>query len=239
MFPTLVLFGLSGVVNSMLNAFDEFFVPALAPGRVERRDRRDPGRRLAVLALDQRPAVRLRDRHPGRHGRAVPAAAAAPARARRAPALLDRHVRPGGPPRVPADAAGLARARADQRQPARRHVVRDPRQPRARAGRDRQGVPHLHAAAGHVLGRGRDGRVPGALASRERARRAAATGARSARRCARSRSCSSRRPSPSPCSRSRWCGSSTSTAASTPRRRTSSRRRSPRSRSASRSTASC
>jgi putative peptidoglycan lipid II flippase len=31
MFPTLVLFGLSGVVNSMLNAFDEFFVPALAP----------------------------------------------------------------------------------------------------------------------------------------------------------------------------------------------------------------
>jgi putative peptidoglycan lipid II flippase len=31
MFPTLVLFGLAGVVNSMLNAFDEFFVPALAP----------------------------------------------------------------------------------------------------------------------------------------------------------------------------------------------------------------
>ena len=31
MFPTLVLFGLAGVVNAMLNAFDEFFVPALAP----------------------------------------------------------------------------------------------------------------------------------------------------------------------------------------------------------------
>ena len=31
LFPTLVLFGLSGVVSSMLNAFDEFFVPAIAP----------------------------------------------------------------------------------------------------------------------------------------------------------------------------------------------------------------
>jgi putative peptidoglycan lipid II flippase len=31
MFPTLILFGLAGVVNAMLNAFDEFFVPALAP----------------------------------------------------------------------------------------------------------------------------------------------------------------------------------------------------------------
>src|SRR6476620_1628658 len=31
LFPTLILFGLSGVVSSMLNAFDEFFVPAIAP----------------------------------------------------------------------------------------------------------------------------------------------------------------------------------------------------------------
>ena len=28
------------------------------------------------------------------------------------------------------------------------------------AGGDRQGVPHLHAAAGHLLGRGRDGGLP-------------------------------------------------------------------------------
>ena len=31
MFPTLVLFGLAAIVNAMLNAFDEFFIPALAP----------------------------------------------------------------------------------------------------------------------------------------------------------------------------------------------------------------
>jgi putative peptidoglycan lipid II flippase len=31
MFPTLVLFGLAGIVQSILNAFDEFFVPAIAP----------------------------------------------------------------------------------------------------------------------------------------------------------------------------------------------------------------
>ena len=31
LFPTVVLLGLSGVVNAVLNAFDEFFVPAVAP----------------------------------------------------------------------------------------------------------------------------------------------------------------------------------------------------------------
>ena len=37
------------------------------------------------------------------------------------------------------------------------------------AGRDRRGVPHLHAPAGHLLGRGRDGALPVARALRRRA----------------------------------------------------------------------
>ena len=53
----------------------------------------------------------------------------------------------------------------------RRHALRvAPDRPGARADRDRQGVPHLHAPAGDVLGRGRDRALPVALAAR-RARR--------------------------------------------------------------------
>ena len=73
--------------------------------------------------------------------------------------------------RVRADAAGHARPRADQPQPARQHVVRGGHRPRTRPGGGREGVPHLHAAAGHVLRGGRRGPVPGALAARRRRRR--------------------------------------------------------------------
>ena len=61
---------------------------------------------------------------------------------------------------------------------------------RERAARDRRGVPHLHAAAGHVQRRARDGALPVA----EPARRARATrracAACSARACARTCCCS-------------------------------------------------
>ena len=63
------------------------------------------------------------------------------------------------------------------------------RRPRHRPGGRRQGLPHLHAAAGHVLGGGGRRAVPGALAARGRPRRARASARSSARACARSRSC--------------------------------------------------
>ncbi len=131
LFPTLILFGLSGVVTSMLNAFDEFFVPALAPVAWNVVI-------IAVLvgaapfwAFDRRAPVRLRDRDPPGHGRAVRDSAAAAARPGRASELLARHVGPARAAGLLADVAGLARPRADQRQPARRHLVRDAGQSRS------------------------------------------------------------------------------------------------------------
>ena len=104
---------------------------------------------------------------------AVPARALA-ARARRPAAARARLARPGGAPDLRADAARDADARADQRQRRDRHADRlAPRRPRPRPGRDQLGVPALHAAAGDVLGRGRDRAVPGPRAARgaERPRR--------------------------------------------------------------------
>ena len=69
----------------------------------------------------------------------------------------------------------------------------------ARADGDPEGVPDLHAPAGDVLGRDRDGALPDAVAVRARKRARAATSpasaARSAPACARSRSCSCPPPS--------------------------------------------
>ena len=73
---------------------------------------------------------------------------------------------PAHPPRADPHAAREPRARADQREPGAQLGDRLPRLRRG-AGRDRQGVPHLHAPAGDVLGRGRHGRVPGARAARQ------------------------------------------------------------------------
>ena len=115
--------------------------------------------------------------------------------------------------------------------PVDRHVRRrDVHRPDDRAERDRQGVPHLHAAAGDVLGRGRDRPLPGALAAAAREPTRTASAPRSRPACARSRSCSCRRASSAPSSPSRSCGCSTSAASSRPTRRRSSRARWPRSR---------
>ena len=103
---------------------------------------------------------------------------------------------------------GDDRRRADQRQRRRRHVLRvAAARPGARAGGDRRGVPPLHAAAGDLLGRGRDGALPDARAARRprRHRRLPASarrrpapdrlparaGQRSCRSCSPSRSCAS------------------------------------------------
>ena len=83
MFPIVMLLALSGVVVGMLNSFEHFAVPALAPvawnlviiGALVG---------LVPVLPDGRRDLRLRDRRPGRDGRAVPAAAAVAARAGRA-----------------------------------------------------------------------------------------------------------------------------------------------------------
>ena len=97
-----------------------------------------------------------------------------------------------------------------------RHPLRvAPDRPGARADRDRQGVPPLHAPAGDVLRCDRDGALPVAVALAARAGRRRASGTRSGSACARSRSLlDSRRASSAPCSPSRSSGSSTSAASS-------------------------
>ncbi len=147
----------------------------------------------------------------------LPSAVAA--RARRPAAHGDRHPRPGREADVRADGAGHDRARPDQHQRADRPAVRDALTSNTehRAGRDRAGVPALHAAAGRVLGRGGDGALPAAVAPRV----AAGLERHSSRHRehgapADLRSCSCRRAWRRRSSRRRSCGSSTSTGTSAP-----------------------
>ena len=65
----------------------------------------------------------------------------------------------GRAPRPAADAAGDDQPRPDQLQPADQQPLRQPRLRRG-AGRDRQSLPHLPAAAGDLLGGDRDGALP-------------------------------------------------------------------------------
>ena len=165
LFPIVVLLGLNGLVVGILNAHEHFTIPALAPlvwnlviiaGLVG----------LTPLFEGDDQLYALRDRRARRHGRAARDVPAAAAPDRLPAALLVRvPARPARAPGAGADAAGEPRAGADQREPADQL---DDRLPRLRGGadRDRRRVPHLHAAAGHVLRRGRDGAVPGAEPAR-------------------------------------------------------------------------
>ena len=167
---------------------------------------------------------------------AAPAALAA--RARRPPAARHRLARSRGQAGLRPDAAGDARPRPDQPQRRHRHVRRRrAHRPDDCAERDRQGVPRLHAAAGHVLGRGRDRALPVARPARRPRRPQRLPRHGHAPGCARSPSCSCRPQPPRSCSPSRSSGSSTSAARSRPTRRRSSRGASPPSRSGSPSTA--
>ena len=97
--------------------------------------------------------------------------------------------------------------------------------PRPRPDRDREGVPHLHAPAGDVLGRGRDRALPVALALRARA--ATWRGFRDtvvARRAADRVPARARRASSAPCSPSRSSALLYQRGAFTPTRRRSSPR---------------
>ena len=176
-------------------------LPDRRPARAVRDHRRDPqhvpplraaGARAGGLepgdhrwARPRRPADRRRERaalplcgrRRPRDARAAPPADPVAPAARRATDAGHRLARSGSQARARADAAGDADDRARQRQLARRHDLRvaAPR-PGARARRDRQGLPAVHASAGHVRRRGDDGALPDARATRRtrRLRRLAA-----------------------------------------------------------------
>ena len=171
MFPIVLLLALTGLVVGMLNSFEHFAVPALAPvawnlviiaalvGLVPVMPEGDEIYAYAIGILAGTVVQFL-----------LPLPLAT--RAGRTPHVPDRLARRARPARPEADAAGDARARPDQRQP--------PDQLRVRhaglalgAGRDRQGVPHLPAAPGPVQHRGGHDPVPDHVALRRpgRARR--------------------------------------------------------------------
>ena len=139
-------------------------------GVLEHRDHRRARDRRAARALGRLEALHLRRVDPRGHlhpGLPADAVAPQPRPGRQPASCPDRLARPGRLAGVSHDGPGHARPRADQHQRGHRHVLRvaaDQRQPRAE--RDLEGVPDLHAPAGDVLGRGRDGALPDARAAR-------------------------------------------------------------------------
>ncbi len=135
----------------------------LEPGDHRRARARRPARQVA-----RREALRLRHLDRDRHGDPGPPALALAARPRRPASDGPRLARPGDQARLHADGAGDDRARPDQLQPRRRLDLRfEADRPEPRADRDRQGLPHLHAPAGDVLGRSGDRALPVALTARD------------------------------------------------------------------------
>ena len=167
LFPIVILLGLSGIIVGILNAYDQFTVPALTPvawnlviilGLV-----------LGVPAAGEpeRGALRLRGLDRARDARPAPDARALAPRARRPTADRRRLARPGGAPLLRAHAPGDADARPDQRLDADRHALRlAPDRPGPRSARDRPRLPPLHAAAGDLLGGSRHRSLPDAVATR-------------------------------------------------------------------------
>ena len=68
LFPVVLLLGLTGLFVGILQSYDQFTIPALAPAGLERRDRRPAGRPAAAFHGDDA-ALRLRDRRAGGDGR--------------------------------------------------------------------------------------------------------------------------------------------------------------------------
>ncbi len=234
-FPILVLLGLNGLLVGILNAYDEFTVPALIPlvwnvviivALVTLRPLFEGPDELYAYAIGVLAGTR----------RAVPHGDPA-AETRRVPApdlvQLARRARRQDPQ---ADAPGHDRAGAHQLQPADQL---DPRLARERGGAvgDRPRVPHLHAAPGHVLRRGRDRRSSRPCRASPPAATWTACGAPRPTASARSRCCSSPPPRRRSRSRSRSPASSTSAGTSTRNPPARPPRRCSGSRSASRSRA--
>ena len=122
-FPTVVMLGLNGLQTAILNALDEFFLPAIAPVAWNLVIVGTLVLSLPFLHTTDAAPLRVRHRDPARHGRPArdPVSGDAPPRP---PELVLRPARRGRAARLRAHAAGHARPRADQPQPARQHVLR-------------------------------------------------------------------------------------------------------------------
>src|SRR5436190_2192778 len=126
---------------------------------VEPRHHRRSRLRRTARARRREQALRLRRLDPRRDDRAGRAADSVAAQVGRSPPSGHRLARPCRAAGAPADAPGHPRARPDQHQRAdRRDHRRLARQPEC-ARVDQRGVPDLHAPAGDVLGRDRNGAV--------------------------------------------------------------------------------
>ena len=175
LFPIVVLLGLNGLVVGILNAYDHFTIPAISPlvwnvviivFLV--------GARAALPR--RRPALRLRDRRPRRHGRAARDGAARSCGASASSfELVVRLARPAGQAGLRADAAGDHRPRDHQLRPADQ-LDRSARCVSDQAPRAIDAAFRIYMLpAGHVQRRDRDRAVPGAepLRRAPRLRRAA------------------------------------------------------------------
>ncbi len=158
LFPVVVLLGINGLLVGIANSYHHFTIPALAP--------------LVWNIVIIGALIALRPLFHGQNqiyayaigvliGTIVQLLMVVPgAREDRLPAEIPpRLAQSGRHPCLPADAAGDDRARRHQRRPADQLGGRRP-DLTGRPARDRRGVSHLHAAAGHLQRRARDGPVP-------------------------------------------------------------------------------
>ena len=158
LFPILILLGVSGIVVGILNSYDRFGAFAISPffwnvtiilvlvvlAPLFHGQDRIYAYAIGILVGT---LVQLADPGLGPAQHAVPLQ----------PQL--RLAQPGRAARPAADAAGDDQPRPDQLQPADQQPLRQPGQRRS-AGGDRQGLPHLPAAAGDLLGGDRDRPLP-------------------------------------------------------------------------------
>ena len=158
LFPVVLLLSLTGLLVGILQSYDRFTIPALAPALLERGDRRRACRSARPFSRPEC-GLRVRDRLADRNRRPV----AADRLGRQATPLpvLVRH-RLQGPGRAGgADPVPAGHAQHRDHQPRRVHQRRSWRAGLAPGARgDQRRVPDLHAAPGGVQRRGRDGPVP-------------------------------------------------------------------------------
>ena len=182
LFPVVLLLGLTGLLVGILQSYDHFTIPAISPGGVEPRDHRPAGRPAPALPRRLEQAISCTPTRSRSSPRRSCSSLMAPARSGGSTSAcsctIDWH-----DPRIkqvfmlmlpvtiglghrqprPADQLGLRHARL-----------------RRSAARDRQRLPHLHAAAGAVQRGGRDRAVPDAQPHGLEPRRAGDARARSA-----------------------------------------------------------
>ena len=192
LFPIVALLGVSGIVVGILNTYDHFTVPALSPGGLERRDHR--------RARDRRPAGDTQNAKLYVYAVSILVATVIQVllplpwlrgldrgeeRLRVVIDWRDPMVKQTFELMIPVTLGlGLINVNAVIDRSSPRGCQR-----RARADRDPEVVPRLHAPAGDVLGGDRDGALPVALAARDPRRHGRLPRHGLARASARSRSC--------------------------------------------------